>query len=731
LKKKFTREIEVDRRNIFQNASLSIRDIYDAIVELVTNSDDRYQVLGICGRIEIELDRRRDAPGVLRVRDFADGMSSDVMEKKISRMGGRVSGLESGEAVRGTNSRGAKDVAALGLVRFESIASDGLMHKCEITTQFKFSLWEPVKPTRKVRKDIGIKSGTGTLVTIELDKKTRIPRHDTLRRNISRLIPLREILSDPENEVVLIDAKKKKESYLKAPHIDGVVRLKQSYEIPGYPGSKAKLIIKRAKKKFGKEQSKFRQGGILIQSRHAVHEATLFDNALENEPNAMWFFGKLRCEYIDDLWNQYDDRYAASEEQDVINPCPVIDPSRKQGLTRDHPFVQKLFEQALLRLRPMVEEERKREENRKTEIESEDTRKRLEALEKAATSFMNKFAEEEEPSRDPDARKADSQFMEKGFSLNPPFASMVVNQSQKFWFNVNQKAFPEIGVGDHAVVQCSSGDIRVISPQPVMESHPKLDKAVRVVIEAKAQNPAPAVGLDVSLGPISASSVIEILESEAEKYKDIDRFAFKQKTYRIRTDVGKKTLTITAPIDTAPNNAGIDLEFSGDAFKVRGQHVLRHQPELGISSCRFSVVCDGTEARETVTARIGAQETSARLISFQPLGAGLEIRLEDIDLNEFRYQWKQNVLEIAAGHPSIKRYLGDASQNYPGQDAKHFRLLIAEIVAEAVCSRIVGRNAETSPETYEKAGWDFLYTEYCRYMTEFLPITHKLQCPEG
>lgn len=730
MKKILTKEIEVDRRNIFQNASLSIRDIYDAIVELVTNADDRYQILGICRRIEIELDRRRDAPGILRVRDFADGMSSDVMEKKISRMGGRVSGLECGKAVRGTNSRGAKDVAAIGLVRFESIASDGLLHKCEITTQFQFSLWEPVKPTRKIRRDMGIKSGTGTLVTIELDKKTRISRHDTLCRNISRLIPLREILSDPENEVVLIDARNKSESRLKAPHIDGVVRLKQSFVIPGYPKSKAKLVIKRARKKFGKEQSKFRLGGILIQSRHAVHEATLFDNVLENEPNAMWFFGKLRCEYIDDLWNQYDDRYAASEEQDDRNPCPVIDPSRKHGLTRDHPFVQKLFEQVLLRLRPMVEEERKREENRKSEIESDDTRKRLEALEKAATSFMNKFTEEVEPSRDPDTRKADSQFVEKGFSLNPPFASMVVNHSQKFWFNVNQKAFPETGVGDLVVVECSTDDLRVTSLQPVMERHPKLEKVIRIVIEAKAMNPASATGLDVNLGPISASSFVEILESEAEKYKGIDCFAFKQKTYRIRTDVGKKTLCIIAPIDTAPNNTSVDLKFSGDAFEIRGQHVLKHQPELGISSCRFSVVSDGTEARETITASIDGQETSAGLVSFQPLGAGLEIKIEDIDLNEFRYQWKQNVLEIAAGHPSIKRYLGDASQNYPGQDAKHFRLLIAEIVAEAVCSRIVSRNAETNPETYDKAGWDFLYAEYCRYMRDFLPITHKLQCPE-
>lgn len=725
-----SRKLEIDERTLFQNASLAVRDIYDAIVELVTNADDRYQVIGRKGRIEIEVERRREAPGVLRVRDFADGMTSLVMEDKISRMGGRVSGMESGKAVRGTNSRGAKDVASLGLVRFESIAADGLLHKCEITQQFKFSLWEPVKPTRKIRRDIGIGSGTGTLVTIELEKKNRIPRHDNLKSSVSMLIPLREILSDPDNEVVLIDANKGRETRLASPQVDGTVRLKQKFTVPGYPGSSVKLVIKRARKRFPREQDKFRLGGILIQSRHAVHEATLFDSSLENDSNALWFFGKLRCEYIDDLWNQWDDRYAASEEQDEKNPCPVIDPSRKHGLTRDHPFVVKLFEQALYRLRPMVEEERKREENSKSDIESDDTRKRLEALEKAATSFMNKFTEEDEPSRDPDARRTESLFQENGFSLNPQFCRMVVNEKRKFWFNVNQKAFPEVSVGDVPVFSSSTDDVKVVPSECAIEPHPKMDGVVRAIVEVKAVSAASATGIEVSLGPVSTSSLIEVLESEAEKYNDVDCLCFSRKTYRIRADKGKKVLCLRAPMDLAPNNTVVELEFSGDAFEVRGQHVLKHQPELGIASCRFSVVSDGTEARETLTARVGEQEASTKVISYQPLGAGLEIRLEDIDLNEFRYRWKQNVLEIAAGHPSIKRYLGPASDNYPGQNEKHFRLLIAEIVAEAVCSRIVSRNSEINPELYEKAGWDLLYSEYCRYMKDFLPITHKLQCPE-
>ena len=74
-------------------------------------------------------------------------MTSEVMLKKLSRMGGRVSGLEKGLAVRGTNSRGAKDVAALGDVTFESIASDGRYHRFEISAYFEYTAFDPALVT--------------------------------------------------------------------------------------------------------------------------------------------------------------------------------------------------------------------------------------------------------------------------------------------------------------------------------------------------------------------------------------------------------------------------------------------------------------------------------------------------------------------------------------------------------------------------------------------------------
>ena len=283
-----TRKVELEgTRRLIQDSNIAIRDIYDAIVELVTNADDRYQVLEFPGRVEIELVRRSAAgdPTTLRVRDFADGMTSDVMDQKIGRTGGRVSGLERGLPVRGTNSRGAKDIAALGTVTFESIAGDGQIHKCRITPYFDFELFESVEITSKVRIRLGIGEGTGTLVTLMLKPSQRIPSADNLRKNLGRLVALRDILHDSRRQVSLKDGRKAAVP-VKAPALVGKDRLKRSFDVPGYPGATAKLTIRRTSEVLEREQDRFRRGGILIKSRHAVHEATLFDRELETDPHA-------------------------------------------------------------------------------------------------------------------------------------------------------------------------------------------------------------------------------------------------------------------------------------------------------------------------------------------------------------------------------------------------------------------------------------------------------------
>ena len=150
------KQVQARKRALIHMARFAIRDVYDVIVELVTNADDRYQLHGGSGLIEIEVERHRGKkPAILRIRDHADGMDSATMDKKLSWMGGRDSGLAEGEEVRGTHSRGAKDVVALGTVTFESIAGDRLFHKCEISP-----IWTSISMRqRQSRRAFAARSG--------------------------------------------------------------------------------------------------------------------------------------------------------------------------------------------------------------------------------------------------------------------------------------------------------------------------------------------------------------------------------------------------------------------------------------------------------------------------------------------------------------------------------------------------------------------------------------------
>ncbi len=724
------RKVELEgTRRLIQDSNIAIRDIYDAIVELVTNADDRYQVLEFPGRVEIEIVRRRTAgdPTTLRVRDFADGMTSDVMDQKIGRTGGRVSGLERGLPVRGTNSRGAKDIAALGTVTFESIAGDGQIHKCRITPYFDFELFESAEITSKVRIRLGIGEGTGTLVTLMLKPSQRIPSPDNLRKNLGRLVALRDILHDSRRQVSLKDGRKAA-IRIKAPALGGKDRLKRSFDVPGFPGATAKLTIRRTSEVLEREQDRFRRGGILIKSRHAVHEATLFDRELETDPHARKFFGRLVCDYIDDLWNDFDQRLEERAEDDPQNPMPVLDPSRRSGLTRDHPFAKALFAEALKRLRPLVEQERARAESERATVESRSTRSRLDALERAATQFMERFGSEYESSRDPDGATG-RLFQKRGYSLSPPFAQIVQGHSIRCFLSVRQSAYPEIESGASVQVECLTPEVATDKRFVTLQSHPTEGEALRATWNLKGVRPTSATGIRARVGPITAECLVEVLESEADRYQDIDTLCFQRQRYRIKLGRTKKRVQVLAPTTLVSDPTRIAVSVDNSRFRVSGDQTLWPRNELGVALCDLRIgVVGKKETNGIITAKLGAEEATAELFGVEPLGAGIKIKLEDISLGNQRYRWRQNVLEIAARHPALQRYLGPAPE-FDGQDAKHFRVVLAEVTADAVCARLVSDRVRASPEEYEGADWDQYYAEYSQLITRFLPIAHKLQVP--
>ena len=724
-----TKPVRARTRALIQVAKFSIRDVFDAITELVTNADDRYQHLGVAGLIEIEVERHRGREkSLVRVRDFADGMNQATMDEKLSWMGGRESGLSDGEDVRGTHSRGAKDIAALGHVSFESIAADGKYHKCEITPFLDFVAHESREATSTIRQSIGIASGSGTLVTIQLDKAQQVPQQGRLAERIEKLVSLRKILGDANRTVILRDLVKGDEVTLSAPRIEGTDRVKETMQIPGYPGVTAKLIIRRAPDPFPKSPARFREGGILIESRRAVHEATLFDGSLDSDANSSRFFGRLVCHHIDALCDEFDDCFERRSVPGAGNPTYVLDPSRKSGLNRDHPFTKALFAEALKRLRPLVAAEQRLAETERARVESAATRKRLNALEKAALEFIEQFENADDIARDPDGKQPESRFLEKGYALSPPFSKMVKGHTRLFWLTIRQETFPEVEPGSNVQIECLTDDIQSTKKYCGLEHHPTRDGALRAVWKVTANKATTATGIRIRVGPITAEAYMEIIENEADMYANVGDLEFKKKTYRIRTNQKSKRVTILAPLEMVSNPARLQVEVDSQHFTVSGDSVLRPNKHLGVAVCELSIKSDAQEAKGTILASLEGRSATAEISSHRPLGSDLSIRLEDVDLGNQRYRWKSNVLELAARHPSLSRYLGSKEEGFPGQEELHFRVFIAEVVSDAICAMAVRRNVQSHPEDYEDADWDMYYADYSRFMTQFLPIAHKLVC---
>jgi hypothetical protein len=388
--------------------------------------------------------------------------------------------------------------------------------------------------------------------------------------------------------------------------------------------------------------------------------------------------------------------------------------------------VKALFAEALKRLRPLVVEEQRREESERAVVESSATRKRLNALEKAATRFLDQFEEDDEAVRDLDGRSVGARFSERGYAVSPPFCQMVAGHSRQFGLSVKQETYPEIETGSNVQIECLSDDI-ISDRYCSLEPHPVQEGELRATWKVQAVRPTAATALQVRVGPITGTAHIEILSCEADAYKDVAGLMFRKKRYTMRTDQKDKKITVLAPIATAPIATPFGVGVDSPHFEVSGQLMLKPRKDLGVSVCDLAVKTDGHEASATLVAKLGEAQASASVASRKPLSADLSIKLVPEDYGSQRYMWEKNLLKIAAKHPSLSQYLGKKEDGFPGQEKEHFRILVAEVVSEALCARALAAKIKNDRQDYECADWERYYFEYTKLMAEFLPQAHKTQ----
>ena len=712
-------DLQADKRYIQHVRGYAIGDVYDALVELITNADDSYNRLFRSqkrnrdgGDILVEhLELRKESSSRLVVRDKAEGMSLHDMQRALLRLGAYSS--EAGN--RGYMGRGAKDCSALGDLTFESIKDDRY-YRCTVTHNLKFRPEvDGETATGHHRKRLGISHGNGTSVALELLPAISIPRIDSLERDLPWHYALRDIMAEKSDGEVLLrrlgdpNGKPRRLVYRQP---EGELVVNEGFVVEGYANVEAKLQIWKAPEPIEEYKARFERFGILVKGERAIHECSLLADEFKRDPMARRYFGRLDCPYLDQLLAAYEKNRSQEKPHPAENPCLVVDPNRRTGLERRHPFVQKLLLPAVERLRTLLARDREKQKTEQREVANQETRNRLTRLAKLAGRFLREQLDALDELTSGDEVDKDA-FAKHGVLIYPTYLNIAVGKERVLTVYVKRSLLSNSS--EQVVVQVDSpGALEIIgSPFTLHPHRSKEDRLVGTFI-VKGLLEKDAVILTAKCNDLPTVQALVQVVPEATESRDFTApLEFECKEYSVRLGT-RKALRIFAkyPEVVAEESPAKVVSSDNERVAVRGKCAV--VPVAGSNYADGTVLVEGRtlNARATISAEVNGRTatTSVKVIDKpeDKEGVPLDIQIMDEDYGNFRARWadregKPHLLLISARHKSLSRYLGPAPA-FPGQDSPLFRVLIAEIVAESVCRKVLTMEAKERP-------WDFRWAD--------------------
>jgi hypothetical protein len=135
---------------------------------------------------------------------------------------------------------------------------------------------------------------------------------------------------------------------------------------------------------------------------------------------------------------------------------------------------------------------------------------------------------------------------------------------------------------------------------------------------------------------------------------------------------------------------------------------MKNRKKFSVCACFFARRLTQSDALIQATIHGRTAETKVRVFPEKDEGIPIKIELRDEDYENFRAKWaddegRPNVLFVSARHESLRRYLGPGPE-FEGQSTVHFRILLAEIVAESVCRKSLGLECKERP-------WEFRWAD--------------------
>ncbi|MDP2649842.1 MAG: hypothetical protein Q8P10_03275 [bacterium] len=734
-------KLDIEPRYFLQTAERAMKnDVIRGLVELITNADDSYGEIEfnhqqVSGEISIFIERKRQSKNTtIMIADRAEGMELGEMVSKLRRVGGITSNFikSKGAKTRGLMGRGSKECVVFGNLTFKSIKDDEYS-ELQIKKPAHFIAVAKRSATELDRIELNIPRRNGTVVILEVDSRFKIPNHQFLVENLPKYYSLRDISISPQRKLELFDlghVKGRKDRLAYVPKA-GKIELDETFIIPGYPKAEAHIRILKTPERIKVEtNSPYWEGGILVKSNYAIHGVTGLSRDIENNPYFEHYFGEIRCPYIDELAIEYELQEKEKITHPSDNPSRIIDPLRSEGLTGDHPFTNALYAEAIRRIKILLKRDEEAATSQIMEIENKKTTERLKKLANAVSKFIKERTEDfEDPDDENDLSYSD--IPSGGMIAIPGGLKIPLGEERKFYVYVRPASqdYPKhiLATTDSKTIQLSTNSQGLIDRNDGIFYAPFSVKGVEYGNAAKVKI-------------VWGNTEQYLLASVIEKVHDhpyVEGFSFEKTEYRIRQGKQKEIKILAKWPDFVHGPATCSIIADNDEFiDIIGQKVrLRYTrfddgTEIAIGKVKlFGRKIGGPTIIKTIFQH---KEISTRLIVLpsKELGHNIEIKVVDEDLGEQRAVWDGDLLKIGGRHSSVRRYLGPAP-DFSNQDSIHFRLLLAELIADNVARRVLELNAQKNIGEYEDMDVSSFYNRHRKYMNDFLEIAHEIQIPES
>lgn len=715
-------------------------DVVRGLVELITNADDSYceierNLLSTSGKISILIERRRkDKSSIIKVRDRAEGMILEEMVNKLRRVGGITSHFleNKGVKTRGLMGRGSKECVVFGILTFKCIKNN-IFSEVILKKPATFIAVSKRPVTEFDRLELDIPKGDGTVVILEIEPHFKIPSHKFLVEHLPKYYSLRDIAVSPKRKLELIDEgnRRQRDNLIYAPR-DGKTELDKPFTVPGYPNAEARLIVKKNKGKIEIDNSSpYWEGGILIQSSYAIHGITGFSRDIENNPYFEHYFGRLTCPYIDNLAIEYEMREKKRIPQTLENPSGIIDPLRTEGLSSNHPFTKALYAEAARQLKILLKRDEEAATKQIRVIENKKTTDRLRRLGNEASRFI-KDRMESSDNIDDEYYLSPSDIQAGGMVVIPGGIKIPLGEERKFYVYVKPTSQQNSG---HILASTNSKAIQLSSDTEGLIE--KGDGVFYKSFSVKGIEYENSVKIKIVWGSIERYISAPVVKKE-EMHPYVTDFSFEKSEYKVRKGKQKEIKILAKWPDfvhgwTECAIVSDNVEFVEIVGKKTRLRYTKFDDGTEMAIGKMKVFGKKIGGPTTIKTTLQRKEITTKVIVLPPkaLGHNIEFKLVDEEaLGEQRAVWSGDLLKINSRHKAIRRYSG-LPPNYPGQDLIHFRLLLAELIADNVARRILELNAPKNAYDYENMDISGFYNKHHKYVNEFLEIAHKIQIPDS